>query len=508
MSQFNLTTAISYANGNPHIGHTLEFVIADIVARYQKIKGSDVWFLTGSDEHGQKIENTARKIGMEPIELCNKNVTTFKNLAEKLKIEYDRYIRTTETDHKKMVHKFFTLCQDDIELGMYRGWYNSREEKFVPDREAQKHNYVDPVTGKDLIYSREPTYLFRMDRYQGKIIDYIESHPNFIVPKVYQDDILSRLRNTDLKPLSISRTSIKWGINIPGDNNHVFYVWFDALINYISGGKWPANLHIIGKDIIWFHSVIWLSMLMSAGYELPEKIYVHGFVNDNDGQKMSKSVGNVVDPFSLLKKYPVDAIRYYLISRLNYGSDINFSESDIITSHDKELLEIYGNLANRIIGLCIKYNKAIIPEVISDEILDMDYIFDYTSSLVIDVRLQDYLNFIMGIVKYLNKYIDDTTPWTIQNKKYPDDIRTKEDRDIIVKTLIESIYTINHYMYPIIPESSEKLFNLLNVEKIILTKLGWNVLSSGHKITNKREVLFTFIDQDAYQDRKRRNVCK
>ncbi|EKX49004.1 hypothetical protein GUITHDRAFT_46085, partial [Guillardia theta CCMP2712] len=312
--KFFLTTAIAYLNGVPHIGHAYEAITADIIARYYRSLGCKVFFLTGSDEHGQKIAATASTNGEAEIELCDRHVKIFADLYDKLDISFDRFIRTSSDDHKKVACHIFeeVLRAGDIYLGNYSGWYNVREETFVPEgkaREAENMNFTDPVTGLPLKKLEEPSYFFRLSR-QDQVKKHILSHPDFIQPTNARNEILQRLE-LPLRDLSISRTSFSWGIPVPNDSKHVMYVWFDALINYLSGvdwpdgarsSNWPCDVHLIGKDIMWFHSVIWPSMLLSAGVQLPTRIYGHGFVNDRLGRKMSKSLNNVEDPFALLER--------------------------------------------------------------------------------------------------------------------------------------------------------------------------------------------------------------
>ena len=317
--KFYLTTAIAYTNGYPHIGHAYEFLSSDVIVRYNRLFGKDTYFLTGADEHGQKVAASAEKNGVTPIEHCNKYVNAFKALNQRLGVSYDRYIRTTDASHEDTCRKLWNKCADagDIYLGSYEGWYNEREETFVPENEAELNNYMDPDSGLPLKKVKEESYFFRLSNYATRLIDYIKANPTFIEPAQYRDSILQRLEVEGLKDLSISRTTFTWGITLPEgyESNHVMYVWFDALTNYLSGidalevrndthlenvkklkDYWPASKHIIGKDIIWFHCVIWPCMLLSAKLPLPHGVFSHGFVNAADGRKMSKSYNNTICP--------------------------------------------------------------------------------------------------------------------------------------------------------------------------------------------------------------------
>jgi methionyl-tRNA synthetase len=509
MNKFNLTTAISYVNGPPHIGHVLEFIIADVISRYRRTNGTNVKFSTGTDEHGQKIQTKAESLNISPMELCNINSKKFKEIHDLYDIDYDQFVRTTDKRHKKTVYNFYELCKEDIYLGEYTGWYNPREERFVPEIEAALSVYTDLTTGDKLVYTKEPSYFFRLNKYRERIIDYIENHPNFILPISKRTEILEKLEE-ELTDLSISRTSINWGIPVPGNSSHVFYVWFEALINYITGQVWedptsPCDLHVIGKDILWFHSVIWLGMLFSSGYKPPRQIYVHDFINDKSGKKMSKTLCNIVDPVYLINKYPVCAIRYYIISNLNYGSDSKFSEKALVRCHDSELLEIYGNYVNRVFGLIYRYcDGFILPADKPIEIFDIGIVNKKLEGLISEIKLQDYIKYVMNVVKSLNKYINDTEVWTIQNKKYPQDNRPLERRNVIVKALAEGLYIVTHYLYPVIPTSCEKVWGYLGVSKNEYGKLNWNNLWCM-KIKKQKTLLFQTLDKESYIRRKDRN---
>ena len=330
---FYITTAINYTNGPAHMGHAYEAATSDVIARYQRSIGDKpVYFVTGSDEHGQKIANTAADQGKEPIDICNLYVKGFQVLNQRILISNDDYVRTTSARHKKTAQELWKRCAavGDIYLDTYSGWYNVREETFVTDNDAALSDYKDPASGLPLKQVEEASYFFRMSKYQQKLIDHIEANPDFIRPAMHRNLILQRLRTDDLRDLSVSRTTFAWGIAVPEgfEPNHVMYVWVDALSNYLTGvdglevdpegGKgdlkhfWPASVHVIGKDILWFHTVIWPCLLMSAGVPLPKTVFAHGFVNDKEGKKMSKSLGNVVDPHDMLDKFDVDTFRWYV----------------------------------------------------------------------------------------------------------------------------------------------------------------------------------------------------
>ena len=338
-SSFYITTAINYTNGPGHMGHAYEATTADVIARYQRSLSSKthaVYFVTGSDEHGQKIAEAAEKEQVAPLEICNKYVTGFQVLNQRLLISNDDYIRTTSARHKRTAQELWLKCADDIYLDTYAGWYNVREETFVTETDAALNNYTDPVSGLPYKRVEEESYFFRMSSYQDRLIQYIEvENPNFIQPVHHKNLILQRLKSEELRDLSISRTTFNWGIPVPEGfhAHHVMYVWMDALSNYLTGVNglgvndglenasgptnslqtlWPANVHIIGKDILWFHTVIWPCLLFAAGLSPPRVVFAHGFVNDKEGKKMSKSLGNVVDPHDMLDQFSVDTFRWYV----------------------------------------------------------------------------------------------------------------------------------------------------------------------------------------------------
>jgi methionyl-tRNA synthetase len=339
---YYITTAINYTNGPAHMGHAYEAATADVIARFHRLTGAGgsespdgpptrpTYFVTGADEHGQKIAHTAADLGQEPIDICDKYVTGFQVLKQRTLISYDDYVRTTSPRHKRTAQELWRRCDKagDVYLDNYSGWYNIREETFVTENDAALSDYKDPTSGVPLKQVEEASYFFKMSKYNDLLIKHIEDNPEFILPERHRNQILQRLRSDGLRDLSISRTTFSWGIHVPEgfDANHVMYVWMDALSNYLTGVNglganddgsltglerfWPADVHIIGKDILWFHTVIWPCLLMSAGLALPKTIFAHGFVNDKEGKKMSKTMGNVIDPHDMLDKFDVDTFRW------------------------------------------------------------------------------------------------------------------------------------------------------------------------------------------------------
>ena len=481
--KFYITTAIAYTNGYPHIGHAYEFLSTDAIARYHRVLGYDTFFLTGSDEHGQKVAASAEKAGRTPIEHCDHFVTAFKELNRRLLVSNNDYLRTTSPIHEEYAQRLWKMCGDngDIYLAQYEGYYNEREETFVTDTEAEAQNFIDPGTGLPLKRVTEESYFFRMSLYCDKLIQYIEENPTFIEPEQYRNNILSRLRKEGLKDLSLSRTSFSWGIPVPEgyDKRHVMYVWFDALTNYITGIRaldvgdernhyWPADRHVIGKDIIWFHCVIWPCMLLSAGVPLPKGVYAHGFVNGPDGRKMSKSYNNIVEPIEMLNKYPTDTLRYFFCSSVTYGADIDFLESNLVQMHNSELADILGNLVNRAMNLCSKYCNSEIPDTQHDASFGLPFdvkdLIDGVTQDMAACSINLAIGKAMDAARSTNKYLTNAEPWKM---KGADESR----RPAIVRTTLEAIYVFTHFLAPVLPQSADDIFKKLNTDPVVADRL-------------------------------------
>lgn len=357
--KYYITTAIDYPSSKPHIGHAYQKVIADILSRWNKVKGNDVKYITGTDEHGRKIAESAKKVGKGPKEFVDSLAKEFKEAWDSLNIEYDRFIRTTDEDHKKVVQDFIKKCNEsgDIYKGTYEGLYCVDCEAYYTEKDAEEGNC--PVHGKPLEKMSEETYFFRLSNYQDFLLELFDNNPEFISPKSRKNEIINRVKE-GLKDLSISRTNFDWGIPFPLDENHVTYVWFDALVNYLTGSGenfeyWPADLHLLGKDNTWFHTVYWPAMLKSAGYELPKMTFNHGFLSVNN-QKISKSLGNVISPNYLSKNYGSDSVRYFIARNFPFssGEDGDFNEKALTQRHNDELADKLGNLVSRVGGLISK----------------------------------------------------------------------------------------------------------------------------------------------------------
>ena len=499
--KFYITTAIHYTNGSPHVGHAYENITADVIARYHRIFGREVFFLTGTDEHGQKIGQTAEALDIQPIELCDKYSKVFQQLAVDLKMSNDHFIRTTSEDHKSFAQWAFqkAIDADDIYLGHYEGWYNIREEMFVTENEAQKSEYRDPSSGVPLKKMKEESYFFRMSKYQQRLIDHFHQNPNFLLPQTQRQAILQRLEEP-LMDLSVSRNTFKHGVELPNDPEHVMYVWFDALSNYLSGIEypngpnahfWPAGVHIIGKDIVWFHAVIWPCMLMSLGMELPKMIFGHGHVSAGDGRKMSKSLGNIVDPYQVIKKYSTDSFRYFICRETPYGNDMAFSELDLILLHNSELADALGNLVHRAVNLCAKYCDGKVPDVsVDDQPFDLPTLRVSAERFMKECALQDTCIVAMNAIRETNKYLTDQAPWHMKD----DDTGRKR----VVRTALEAIYIATHFLSPFVPEACDKIFEKMGTQPktIVTLSKAFDNLIPGTTV-NVGEVLFQkYISED------------
>jgi methionyl-tRNA synthetase len=472
VKKFYVTTAIDYVNAAPHIGHAFEKVLADAIVRWHKLKGDKTFFLTGTDENAQKNALVAKEKGIPIQKFVDENSKSFIELCKKLNINYDDFIRTTEERHKKIAREIFTKVYEKGEIykGTYEGLYCTGCEAFLTEKNL--------VEGKCPEHNKEPTklseeaYFFKLSKYKNKIIKFIE---NYITPESRKNEILSRLKDEGLKDLCVSRTNLDWGIDSPIDKKFKIYVWFDALINYISGsgGNWPADVHIVGKGINWFHSVIWPAILMSADYELPKKLLVHGYLNIK-GKKMSKSLGNVIDPLDLIKKYGTDSVRYSLL-KCSVFDDSDYSEEILIERHNNELANKLGNLISRTQGIIGNnyIKKANVDIHLSNVIEDIE-------NLMNKFEFDKALNSIFSFIDSLNQFIQEKELW-----------KNKNEKDIY--ELIKGIKLITILLWPFIPETSEK------IAKQFGFKVGENTLKEIEKPFSdkikikKSEILFKKI---------------
>jgi len=488
---FYITTAIDYPSSKPHLGHAYEKLCADVLARWHRVLGDDVFFLTGTDEHGQKILKKAREAGMKPQEFVDEQVKSFKELCDKWNISNDRFIRTTEPEHMKTAQEIFKSIfnKGEIYLGNYSGFYCTECETFYLERDLNDGNC--PTHGKPCDVLEEESYFFQMSKYKKRILKYIEENKYSIWPKGKKEEIKNRLKE-DLKDLSVSRSSLDWGVPVPINKKHVQYVWMDALLNYISGvdypGKnfekyWPADIHLIGKDILWHHSVIWWSILESAGIKLPKTVLVHGFINTDSGEKMSKSKGTVIDPLELADKYNIDSARYFLAREIPFGEDGFFSEEAMIKRNNDELANDLGNLVNRTLSMIERYCDGKVPEGITDKALEEKLKLEKIRKHLKSFELHLALSEIMAFVKACNAFISEREPW----KKEGTELKN------ILFTLIDSLRIIAILLWPFIPASSEKILKQIGEHKTEIELCEFNKARPGTEI-KKQGLLFEKIE--------------
>jgi len=506
--KFYVTTPIYYVNDVPHIGHAYTTLACDVISRYKRSRGFDVYFLTGTDEHGQKVEAAAEANGESPLELADRVVKRYQALWDKLNISHNDFIRTTQERHKRAVSEQFRKLEakGDIFLGEYEDWYCTPCETFWT--ETQLLDGTCPDCGRPTTKLKEESYFFRMSQYQEQLVQHIEENPDFIQPKSRRNEIISFIKE-GLRDLSISRTSFSWGIPVPGNEKHVIYVWFDALTNYISAlgypddkdglyeKFWPANVHVIGKDILRFHTVYWPTFLMAAGLPLPKKVFAHGWWTV-EGQKMSKSLRNVVEPNMLIDKYGVDAIRYFLLREVPFGLDGDFSHSSLISRINSDLANDLGNLLSRSTAMLGKYFDGMVQASGTADEIDQAFIDLFPlatakiDSLYEDLAFNKVLQTIWELISAGNKYIDETAPWALAK-----DPAQQERLGRVLYNLLEAQRLIALQVAPFMPETAEKILTLLGIDpkSNLADNDAWGALQTGSRI-EKAAPLFPRIEAE------------
>ena len=507
--KYYITTAIAYTSGKPHIGNNYEIVLADSIARYKRKDGYDVFFQTGTDEHGQKIELKAAEAGVTPKELVDSVAGTIRGLCDLLNIAYDKFIRTTDEYHERQVQKIFKRLYDqgDIYKGAYEGMYCTPCESFWT--ESQLRDGKCPDCGREVKPAKEEAYFFKMSKYADRLIDHINRHPEFIQPVSRKNEMMNNFLLPGLQDLCVSRTSFKWGIPVDFDDKHVVYVWLDALTNYITGigydadgnsteqykKLWPADLHLIGKDIIRFHTIYWPIFLMALGEELPHQVFGHPWLLQNN-DKMSKSKGNIMYADDLVSLFGVDAVRYFVLHEMPFENDGSITWDLMVERLNSDLANTLGNLVNRTISMSNKYFGGVVEDKGAAEAVDEDLkavatgTYDKVEAKMAELRVADALTEIFNLFKRCNKYIDETEPWVLAKDE------AKKDRlATVLYNLVEGISIGAGLLEPFMPETAQRIMGQLNSEIRGFESTGtFGVYASGTKVTDTPEILFARLD--------------
>ncbi len=507
---FYITTPIYYPSAKPHMGHAYSSIIADFFARFKRIDGFKVNFLTGTDEHGLKIQRAAEKKNQDTLKFCDEISETFRNLSKTLNLTNTDFIRTTEDRHKKSVQNLWKELEKnkDIYLSKYSGWYSVSDEAFYNDDEIDELNgrKVASISKSPVEWMDEESYFFRLSKWEKPLLDYYEKNPDFISPDSRKNEVISFVKS-GLKDLSISRKSFSWGIPVPNNKDHVIYVWLDALTNYISAlnypdindelfeNFWPANIHLIGKDILRFHAVYWPAFLLAAKLPLPKKIYGHGWILSGD-EKMSKSKGNILDPIEIINQYGLDPLRYYLIKEVSFGNDGNISQERLEDCINSDLANNFGNLCQRVTAFAIKNCKGKIPkeiEFVDDDLKILNRFSDNMELIrnkIDNLDLNFYIDFIVNALFETNKYFNDQEPW-----KKKDNIKRL---NTIVYTTFEIVRKISFLLYPIIPQSAINALKIFSIKEkeIDYSSISNNNYLIGDNKINKIDILFKKIEKN------------
>ena len=508
-NNFYITTPIYYPSAKPHMGHAYSSIIADFFARFKKIQGYNVFFLTGTDEHGQKIERAAKKAGKDPLQFCDEISKIFKDLSVTLNLSNNDFIRTTETRHKTSAKNIWKILEEkgEIYLSTYSGWYSVSDEAFYSEDEIQDEQgtKVSKISGSKVEWVQEESYFFKLSKWENRLLEFYDNNPDFILPISRKNEVISFVKN-GLKDLSVSRKSFKWGIPVPSNKDHVMYVWLDALTNYLSAlnypdennslykNFWPADLHIIGKDILRFHAIYWPAFLLAAGLKPPKRVYGHGWILSGD-QKMSKSKGNILDPLEIINIYGLDPLRYYLIKEVSFGNDGNISKEKLEKCINSDLANNYGNLCQRVVSFSEKNLDLKIANKVNFLNEDKDILSIYNNNynkIINFIDQQDinsYINFIVDQLFAANKYFNDQEPW----KKKSDIIRL----NTIIYTSLELIRKITILLYPIMPDTCLKVFKIFNynINNVKFESIKINKYIKLGSSINKIGILFKKIDK-------------
>ncbi|MDA9682618.1 methionine--tRNA ligase [Candidatus Pelagibacter sp.] len=504
---YYITTPIYYPSAKPHMGHAYSSIIADFFARFKKIDGFNVYFLTGTDEHGLKIQRSAEKLNKDPKSFCDEISKTFEDLTKTLNLSNTDFIRTTEDRHKVSVQNLWNILEknNQIFLSKYSGWYSVSDEAFYNEDEVEEKDglKIAKPSGSIVEWVEEESFFFKLSEWEKPLLEFYEKNKNFILPEGRRNEVISFVKS-GLKDLSVSRKTFSWGVKVPSDENHVVYVWLDALTNYLSSLKypdennvlyknfWPADLHIIGKDILRFHAIYWPAFLLAAKIEPPKRVYGHGWILSGD-EKMSKSKGNILDPLEIINVYGLDPLRYYLLKEVSFGNDGNISEEKLENCINSDLANNFGNLCQRVLSFTEKNCSSLIPDHKYNnddlEILKPLNNLDKIRSFIDNQDINQYMNFIIDRLFAANKYFNDQEPW----KKKDDRLRL----NTIVYTALELIRKITILLYPVMPETSVKVLNIFNETEntIDFTSINNNEILKKDLKINKLDILFKKIEK-------------
>ena len=508
---FYITTPIYYPSGKPHMGHAYSSIIADIFARFKRIEGYNVLFLTGTDEHGQKIQKEAEKNNKNPKQFCDEISETFRSLTKILNLTNDDFIRTTEPRHYKSVNEIWNrlIKSGDIYLDKYSGWYSVSDEAYYDEDEIIEKNgkKVSLSSGSLVEWVEEESYFFKLSAFQSKLLDHYKKNKDFILPRSRRNEVISFVEK-GLKDLSISRTSFSWGIPVPENKKHIIYVWLDALTNYLSAlnfpntndtkykSFWPADIHIIGKDILRFHAIFWPAFLIAAKLPLPKKVFGHGWILSNE-KKMSKSLGNILDPIDIVNNYGIDQLRYYLVKEVSLGNDGSVSMENLKNCINNDLANNYGNLCQRVFSFIKKNCNSKIPKSKNLTTNDKKLIDNIKNnvqtlvSLIDNQNLNEYIKMVVNFSFEANKYFNDSEPWKFKDKD-PDRMNS------ILHTIVEQIKNISILLSPIIPISTKKVLNTINIsdKDILIENIKKDNLLDNSKKLKDLDILFKKIEND------------
>ncbi len=504
---YYITTPIYYPSAKPHMGHAYSSIIADFFARFKKIDGFNVYFLTGTDEHGLKIQRSAEKLNKDPKSFCDEISKTFEDLTKTLNLSNTDFIRTTEDRHKVSVQNLWNILEKNkqIFLSKYSGWYSVSDEAFYNEDEVEEKDglKVAKSSGSAVEWVEEESFFFKLSEWEKPLLEFYEKNKNFILPESRRNEVISFVKS-GLKDLSVSRKTFSWGVKVPSDENHVVYVWLDALTNYLSSLKypdennelyknfWPADLHIIGKDILRFHAIYWPAFLLAAKIKPPKRVYGHGWILSGD-EKMSKSKGNILDPLEIINVYGLDPLRYYLLKEVSFGNDGNISEEKLENCINSDLANNFGNLCQRVLSFAEKNCSSLIPDhKFNDE--DLEILkplnnLDKIRSFIDNQDINQYMSFIVDRLFAANKYFNDQEPW----KKKDDRLRL----NTIVYTALELIRKITILLYPVMPETSLKVLNVFDETEnsIDFTSIDNNEILKKDLKINKLDILFKKIEK-------------